>query len=218
MSENPQDQNQEMVPEKGQDSVSASPDTGLQKTEDSEKAGEEHTGEELEVKTQGPTPLEDMKFGPGLSKDGGRVCITYGRDQIMNKQVVSLIRELGINPVIMQDTAHIKKPIAQFYTENPEISFVVAILSADDWVYPKNGKPKDALMYCDQGVVFHLGFWIGRLGRNRVFALFYDQRSFRWPTEHFDVIYTPLDKNGIWKTELVSRLAAGGIQFNTQQK
>lgn len=158
-------------------------------------------------------PLEDLK---SRSTSAKRVCVTYGRDKIMNKQVVSLIRELGINPIVMQDKAHSQKPVAQFYTENPDIGFVVAILSADDWVYPKNGKPKDALMYADQRVVFHLGFWIGRLGRNHVFALYYDQRSFRWPTEHFDVIYTPLDRNDAWKNELVSRLKASGIPVNSE--
>lgn len=159
------------------------------------------------------TPLEKMKFNPEKS---GRVCVTYGRDKIMNRQVVSLIRELGINPIVMQDKNNKSKPVAQFFTENPDITFAVAILSADDWVYPKEEKPKDAFMYADQGVVFHLGFWIGRLGRNHVFALYYDQRSFRWPTEHFDVIYTPLDKNDMWKKELVNRLKASGIEFNAE--
>lgn len=158
--------------------------------------------------------LEKMKFS---QEKGGRVCITYGRDKIMNRQVVSLIRELGIDPLVMQDEGNKAKPIAQFFTEHPDISFVIAILSADDWVYPKEGKPNDALMYADQGVVFHLGFWIGRLDRSHVFALYYNQRSFRWPTDHFDVIYTPLDKNDAWKNELVSRLKAGGIKFNTEQ-
>ena len=111
----------------------------------------------------------------------------------------------------MQDKKNKAKPVAQFFTENPGIAFAIAILSADDWLYPKNGKPKDAVLHADPTVIFHLGFWIGRLGRNRVFALYYDQRRFRWPTEHFDVIYTPLDKNGIWKKELVSRLRASGI-------
>lgn len=142
---------------------------------------------------------------------GGRICITYGRDQIMNKQVVSVIKELGIDPIVMQDKKNSVKPLAQFVTEHKDIAFVIAILSADDWVYPKQGKPKDALMYADQKVVLHLGFWIGRLGRNRIFALYYDQRSFRWPTEHCDVIYTPLDRNQLWKGELVKRLKECGI-------
>ncbi|HQP10143.1 MAG TPA: nucleotide-binding protein [Candidatus Omnitrophota bacterium] len=159
-----------------------------------------------------PGRLEDLKSGVRRPEKGGRVCITYGRDQIMNKQVVSLIREFGIDPIVMQDKTNSMKPIAQFYTEHPEISFAIAILSADDWVYPKNGKPKDALLYADQRVIFHLGFWIGHLGRNHVFALYYDQKSFRWPTEHFDVIYTPLDKNGLWKKELGRRLKESGIE------
>jgi len=148
--------------------------------------------------------LADLTFE--IPKDGGRVCITYGRDQVMNRQVVSVIKQLGIDPIIMQDKSNSTKPLAEFVTEHKDIAFAIAILSADDWVYPKQGKSQDAMMYADQRVVLHLGFWIGRLGRNRVFALYYDQKSFRWPTEHFDVIYTPLDRNQLWKGELVNRL------------
>ncbi len=149
-----------------------------------------------------------------LPKNDRRVCITYGRDQIMNRQVVSLIREFGIDPIVMQDKSNSAKPLAEFVTEHKNIAFVIVILSADDWVYPKNGKPKDAKLYADQRIIFHLGFWIGRLGRNRVFALYYDQKSFRWPTEHFDVFYTPLDRNAAWKRDLADRLKANDIEFS----
>ena len=215
MNENNPDANEEIVSEEKQEDGSASTDD--QKIEPSEETRQKHKEEEKkDMKEAEVKPLGEMTFVPKITEKGGRVCITYGRDQIMNKQVVSLIREFGIDPLVMQDKNNKTKPVAQFFTEHPDISFVIAILSADDWVYPKNGKPKDALMYADQGIVFHLGFWIGRLGRNRVFALYYDQRSFRWPTEHFDVIYTPLDKNTAWKKELVSRLKASGIKFMTK--
>ncbi len=155
---------------------------------------------------------EQENNGDGtIVKGEGRVCVTYGRNEIMNRQAVSLIRELGIDPIVMQDKANASKPLAQFIHEYPDISFVIAILSADDWVYPKGGKPPEALMRADQRVVFHLGFWIGRLGRERVFALHYDQRSFRRPTEYFDVIYTPFDREGLWKKELLGRLKQAGF-------
>jgi len=153
---------------------------------------------------------------PKDTSKSGQVCVTYGRDQIMNRQVVSLIKELGIRPIVMQDKKHNTIPLAQFHNTYPGISFVIAILSADDWVYPKSGKPGEAKIFADQKVVFHLGYWIGKLGRDKVFALFYDQRSFRWPTEHFDVIYTPLDRNDAWKKELKKRLTQSGITITEE--
>ncbi len=140
----------------------------------------------------------------------GRVCVTYGRDVIMNRQVVSLIRGLGIEPIIMQDKEYAKKPLIEFSVAYPDINFVIVILSADDWVYPKDGKPKEAVLRADQKIVFHLGYWIGKLGRDRVFVLIYDQRSFRLPTDYLDAIYTPLDKEGLWKKELLERFGRIG--------
>lgn len=159
---------------------------------------------------QEQTPKEQSE-ATAPAPASGRVGVTYGRNVVMNKQVVSLIRELGIEPVVMQDKKYAEKPMAEFLAAYPEIRFVVAILSSDDWVYPKDGKPKDAILRADQKVVFHLGYWIGKLGRDSVFALFYDQHSFRWPTPFFDVIYTPLDKEGLWKRELVERLKRAGF-------
>ncbi len=141
----------------------------------------------------------------------GRVCVTYGRQVVMNKQVVSVIRDLGIKPLVMQDKKYLERPLAEFVAAHPDIQFVVAILSADDWVYPKEAKPKDALLRADQQVVFHLGYWIGKIGRERVFALYYDQRSFQWPTKFLDLIYTPLDKGGLWQKELIRRLKQFGL-------
>ena len=141
----------------------------------------------------------------------GRVCVTYGRNVVMNKQVVSVIKDLGIQPLVMQDKKYAEKPLAEFVAAYPDIQFVVAILSADDWVYPKEGKPKDAGLRADQQVVFHLGYWFGKLGRERVFALYYDQRSFQWPTKFLDLIYTPLDKGGLWQKELILRLKQFGL-------
>src|SRR3990170_1916160 len=86
----------------------------------------------------GKTPQEEGASIISV-KSPGRVCITYGRDKIMNKQVVSLIRELGIDPLVMQDKDNASKPLADFAHQYPDVSFAIAILSADDWVYPKEG-------------------------------------------------------------------------------
>lgn len=162
------------------------------------------------------SPIEEVLPGGltlpvGAARREERVCVTYGRHVVMNKQVVSVIRELGIKPVVMQDKRCAEKPLAEFVAAHPDIRFVVAILSTDDWVYPKDGKPKDAVLRADQQVVFHLGYWIGKLGRERVFALYYDQRSFQWPTKFLDLIYTPLDKGGLWQKELIQRLKQFGL-------
>ena len=161
-------------------------------------------------------PIEEILSG-GLAfpaeddRQKERVCVTYGRHVVTNKQVVSVIKDLGIRPLVMQDKKYAEKPLAEFVAAYPGIQFVVAILSADDWVYPIDGKPRDAVLRADQQVVFHLGYWVGKLGRDRVFALFYDQQSFHWPTKYLDLIYTPLDKGGLWQKELIRRLKQFGL-------
>ncbi|MBI5149180.1 MAG: hypothetical protein HZA28_00200, partial [Candidatus Omnitrophica bacterium] len=64
-------------------------------------------------------PIEEILPG-GLAfptedeRQKERVCVTYGRHVVMNKQVVSVIKDLGIKPVVMQDKKYAGKPLAEF--------------------------------------------------------------------------------------------------------
>ncbi len=99
------------------------------------------------------------------------------------------------------------KPMAQFYAENKQITSAIVILNADDFSYSKeNGTPNDAIIQTNQKVVFELGYWIAKLGREKVLALYYDQKSYRCPTKFFDVLYIPFDKKNLWQNELKSKL------------
>ena len=51
-----------------------------------------------------------------------------------------------------------------------------------------------------QNVVFELGYFIGRLGRNRVCALYAE--GVEIPSDYSDVLYTKLDASGAWRLEL----------------
>ena len=84
------------------------PDEKTTEPEQPEESASEEKKQEEAQEIEEPVKLEELTSGIERPEKGGRVCITYGRDKIMNKQVVSLIRELGIDPIVMQDKENIR--------------------------------------------------------------------------------------------------------------
>ncbi len=140
------------------------------------------------------------------------IFVIHRQNNAMKKQVAEVLNEFRLKSVFTQDELNALKPIAQKATEFSEISSAIVLLSGDDFVYSKEEKPHNAFLKADQKIVFELGFWIAKLGRGNVVALYPEQKSFRFPTEYFDVIYVPFDKKSAWKAELISRLKQWGYE------
>ena len=58
-------------------------------------------------------------------------------------------------------------------------------------------------------MIFELGFFIGKLGRERVLPLFRKHDQFKMPSDYDGVVFTEFDSpDGAWRLELVGELKA----------
>ena len=64
-----------------------------------------------------------------------------------------------------------------------------------------------------QNVIFEFGFFIARLGRQRVAALC--KGDIELPSDYHGVVYIPLDENGAWKIALAKEMKTAGLVFDT---
>jgi len=81
------------------------------------------------------------------------------------------------------------------------------LLAADD-VGKGNEDPCEPKPRARQNVVFELGYFIGKLGRSRVWAL--HDEGVELPTDFHGVVCLPLDPPEIWKVGLVRELTVAG--------
>ena len=63
-----------------------------------------------------------------------------------------------------------------------------------------------------QNVIFELGYFIARLGRERVAAL--KQDSVEVPSDFSGVVYLTYDSNKAWKQDLARELEAAGFEID----
>lgn len=162
--------------------------------------------------------MERMDAAFGIPRAiSNQIFIVHGNEITMLNAVVATLKRLGHESLISHDRSLEDKSIFQKFIDHPGIGFAVVLLSADDIGYRKDQTPNEARLRARQNVVFELGFLMGKLGRERVFVLYVEQRNFELPTSYFEAIYTPYDRFGHWQFELVRRLKSCDYKVDANQ-
>lgn len=139
-----------------------------------------------------------------IQKDN--IFIVHGHNNEIKESVARAIEKLGFNPVILHEMPNQGKTIIEKFTEHSNVGFAIILLSADDFGYSKRAGKKEKKLRARQNVILEMGFFLGKLGRDRVLILIENSDNFEIPSDYDGVLYTPFDKAGAWKNELVREL------------
>jgi len=173
------------------------------------------------------TMLEELKlFGVSPKAENvkkadvkflNRVFIVHGHDEAMKQAVARTLERIGLEPIILHEKPSEGRTIIEKFTDYSNVSFAVVLLSPDDMAHPKDQPPKDAKLRARQNVIFELGFFIGKLGRNRVLVLYQEEKNFEMPSDYSGVLYTPYDDSGRWQFDLIKELKACGYNVDANK-
>jgi len=150
------------------------------------------------------------KSGPTINN----VFIIHGHNEEMKLAVNRTIEKLRLNPIILHEQPSKGKTIIEKFIDNSDVSYAIVLLSADDITYNKNEKPESAKYRARQNVIFELGFFIVKLGRDRVLALYELENDFEIPSDFSGVLFVKFDKPGKWQFDLVKELKALGFNID----
>ena len=84
------------------------------------------------------------------------------------------------------------------------------LLTYDDFGNVKSSNEKNKRSR--QNVILELGYFIGKLGRNKVMPLY--EKEVELPSDIAGVIYTIIDDSENWKIRLVKELKASGYKVD----
>lgn len=138
-----------------------------------------------------------------------RVFLVHGHDEDMKSSVARTLMKLGLDPIILHEQADQGRAIIEKIEAFSDVGFAVILLSPDDEGRLLKGsiEPRPRAR---QNVVLELGYFIGKLGRNRTLAIYRETTNFELPSDYHGVLYKPYDKAGKWEFEIVKELQAVG--------
>ena len=139
------------------------------------------------------------------------VFVIHGRNNESKVTVARFLEHLGLKPVILHEQSNQGRTIIEKFEQHAQVWFAVALLTPDDVGAlredTKNLKPR-----ARQNVIFEFGYFIGRLGRNRVCAL--TKGDVEIPSDYEGVVYISLDEAEGWKMKLVKELKDAGMEVD----
>ena len=149
---------------------------------------------------------------PRITARGQDIFVVHGHDEAAKHAVARFIEKLGLRAIVLHEQADGGRTIIEkLEEESSEVGFAVVLLTPDDIGAPGD-QPHSIKSRARQNVVFELGFFVGRLDRNRVCVL--HKGDVDIPTDYQGVIYVPMDEGGAWQIPLAKEMSNAGIDLN----
>lgn len=140
-----------------------------------------------------------------------KVFIVHGRDVLLRTQVESVLRALGLEPIILQEQANNGKTIIEKIEECTDVGFGIVLYTPCDEgrLKSEEGKLKPRAR---QNVVLEHGYLMAKLGRERVCCLVSDDVEF--PSDIQGVGYIPANDIDQWKYKIAKELKGAGFDID----
>jgi predicted nucleotide-binding protein len=157
-----------------------------------------------------PIELESSTVTDAESS-GNAVFIVHGRNEGHKQSVARVLEQLGMEALILHERPDGGRTIIEKLEEYGNAKFAIVVLSADD----VGGLSGDTPALCPrarQNVILELGYFLGRLGRGRVCALY--EEGVELPSDYAGVLYKLLDSAGHWKYAMADELRNAGFDVD----
>lgn len=139
------------------------------------------------------------------------VFVVHGHDEGAREAVARLVEKLGLRAVILHEQSNAGRTIIEKFEASSEVGFAVVLLTPDDMGYPCE-KSDQAAYRARQNVIFELGYFMGKLGRERVAALY--KEGVELPSDIHGVVYIPMDDSEAWHFNLAKEMKAAGLPID----
>jgi len=175
-----------------------------------ENAWDEHIRQRTQYIDKDPeTVLNAYEQVIRVIPNSRNIFVVHGHDEAAKQSVARFLEKLGLNPIILHEQPNKGRTIIEKFEEHSDVGFAVVLLTPDDM----GGVSTDRLnRRARQNVILELGYFIGKLGRARVCALFME--GVEMPSDIHGVLYLPYDANGGWHLKLAKEIREAGIEVD----
>lgn len=157
----------------------------------------------------------DMESEESAKKyDKKNIFIVHGHNESLKYKVARILEKLSLTPIILHEQPNQGKTIIEKFEENAKkCGFAIILLTADDEGRSLKEKEKgvDFSKRARQNVILEMGFFIGKLGRERVFLLL--DKGVEEPSDLSGIVYNSIEDDS-WKSKLVQELNICGYNVD----
>jgi len=166
----------------------------------------------LELYEEMPSKSLAVSGSKQHQRTGRKVFIVHGHDESLKQSVARLVGAVELEPIILHEQPNAGRTIIEKFEEHSDVEYAIVLLTPDDEGHLKK-EPKSALKdRARQNVILELGYFIGKLGRDRVCAVYVD--GVELPGDMSGVLYTPFDEAGSWKYRLAREMQTAGLPID----
>jgi len=133
-----------------------------------------------------------------------RVFVVHGHNQHLRDEVAKFVSSLGLQPVVLDEQPSAGRTIIEKLEFYSSVGFAVVLLTGDDEARAQSGADEPTLR-ARQNVILELGYFLGKLGRSRVCALF--QQGIEMPSDYHGVVFISLEDQSLWRERLALELS-----------
>ena len=138
------------------------------------------------------------------------IFVVHGRDEGTRAIVTGFLEKLDLTPIVLQEEPNEGRTIIEKFEDHAQVGFAVVLCTPED-----EGRlvGETYLKYRPrQNVVLELGFFLGKIGRNRVAVLI--KGDVEIPSDYSGVLYIPMDVSGGWKMRLAKEFKTAGLPID----
>jgi predicted nucleotide-binding protein len=132
------------------------------------------------------------------------VFLVHGHDVAARETVARFLEKLKLKPIILHEQPNKGRTIIEKFVSYADVGFAVVLLTGDDRGGLSAPPQKEYTLRPRQNVILELGFFLGRLGRERVCALY--QEGVEIPSDYQGVLYVKFDEEGGWRLRLAREM------------
>lgn len=152
--------------------------------------------------------LDSSEPSPQQTK---KVFVVHGHDNEVKETVARFIEKLGLIPVVLHEKPNAGKTIIEKFEVFSDVGFAVVLLTPDD-IGAAASDPKTLKPRARQNVILELGYFMGKLTRFRVCALY--KPGVEIPSDYQGVLYVEYDGGGAWKQKLAQELVEANFSID----
>ena len=138
------------------------------------------------------------------------VFIVHGRDLDAAEVIARTVEKLGLEAIILHEKPDEGRTIIEkLEALSKKASFAIVLFTPDDIGVLRDQADKESKPRARQNVIFELGYFIGKLGRERVCSIY--KGEVESPSDIDGILYIRMDEYGAWRQKLAQEMASAGL-------